>query len=715
VKENKGHLLVVDDNELNRRLLLRRLSRQGFTVDTAEDGWKALAFLEKKLVDVVLLDVEMPGISGFDVLKKLRAKHSITELPIIVTTARTESADLVEALELGANDYVTKPVDFAVTVARIQTQLRLKRAEEARRESEERYALATAGSNDGVWDWDFRNNSVFYSDRWKAMLGYDPHEIQPLASEWFSRIHPEDTTRFEADLKAHLDGVDPHFESEYRVIHRDGAYRWVLSRGLAVRDPSSQAYRLAGSQTDITSAKVADPLTGLPNRLLFMDRLAHLVDRAKRRRDVQFAVLFLDLDRFKVINDSLGHMFGDQLLIEFAQRLERNLRFADTVTHLSGRTNLARLGGDEFAVLLEDLAHPDHARMVGERLIDRMKQPFRLSGNEVFVTASIGVALSSTVYEKPEDLVRDADTAMYRAKALGRGRVEVFDSEMRASVMARFQLETELRYATERKEFSNYYQPIVSLETGAICGVEALVRWHRPSTGVIFPTEFIPAAEEIGAIIPIGNHVLLDACRQLQGWHRMQSEDLVIAVNISARQFAQDKFTVQIRDVLDTVDFDPSCLRLEITESMMMGDPDTTRNTLNELKSIGVKIAIDDFGTGYASLSYLHRFPVDTLKIDRSFVSQMETDKERREIVRAILSLAQNLGLSVIAEGVETATQVNLLREFGCAWGQGFYFSHPVDASSAASLLTSQTNWAEVLRRSAASPHSSPPKAIALT
>lgn len=692
--EPVARILIVDDNELNRDMLSRKLTRQGYATSCVASGKETLEAIKSGPWDVILLDVEMPEMTGIEVLQIIRNEHSPVDLPVIMVTARTDSTDIVTALEMGANDYVTKPVDFPVALARIRTHILIRRSESARKESEERYALATAGSNDGIWDWDLRTNRIFYSKRWKEMLGFQDPDVTDQLTEWTSRVHPEDRTRVDTDLKAHLDGVDSHFENEHRMQHRDGTYRWMLSRGLAVRDSHGTAYRMAGSQTDITTGKVADPLTGLPNRVLFMDRLNRLAERVRRKPSHLFALLFLDLDRFKLINDSLGHMAGDQLLVAFARRIERGLRSSDTVSRFSEGT-LARLGGDEFTVLLDDLKDPSDAVKVGERLIESMRRPFTICGSEIFANLSIGVALSSTGYDRAEDLLRDADTAMYRAKSLGRGRLELFDLEMRKSAVARLGIENDLRYAAQRKEFVNWYQLIVSLKTGKIRGLEALVRWQHPSRGIVFPSEFIGIAEETGIIVPLGEQVMREACKQIWMWQELYPTDpqLMVSVNLSAKQFMQADLVATIRDALQSSGVDPETVKLEITESMVMGDPENSRKVLRDLKNLGLRIGMDDFGTGYSSLSYLHSFPLDTLKIDRSFVSGMEKETDKLEIVRTIISLAHNLNLDVIAEGVETPEQMSLLSGLGCEFGQGYLFSRPLEPIAAGDLLAANPDW----------------------
>jgi diguanylate cyclase (GGDEF)-like protein/PAS domain S-box-containing protein len=681
-------LLVVDDDSLNRDMMVRRLARRGFNVSSAMSGEAALQWIKENPVDLVLLDVEMPGASGLEALSAIRQDYTPAQLPVIMVTGKISSDDMVQALNIGANDYITKPLDFPVVLARIQTQLSRKHAEEALRESEERYALAALGANDGLWDWDLAKNKIYFSPRWKSMLGWEEHEIGEDPDEWFRRIHPDDVDRVRSDIAGHLKELTPHYEDEYRMLHRDGNYLWMLGRGLAVRT-SGKAYRMAGSQTDITRGKVVDVLTGLPNRVLFMDRLSRSFERARRGRSKPFALIFLDLDSFKLINDSFGHLMGDQLLVAIAGRIEATVRATDTIARFGRNHTIARLGGDEFTILLEDITNAVDVTRVAERIAKELGQPFMVGGQELFPTASIGIALYNQNYQSPEEILRDADTAMYSAKALGKGRYEIFDAKMRADAIARLQLETELRRGIERKDFEIYYQALVSLETGRILGFEALVRWKHSTRGIVSPNEFIPVAEETGLIVPLGQWILRTACQQARIWQARFEDDpaLVISVNLSARHFLQPDLVQQCREVLDETKLSHSSLNLEVTESAMMPAPESAIDLMGQLKSLGIKLALDDFGTGYSSLSYLHRFPLDSLKIDRSFVSHMMEDDE---IVRAIITLGRNLGLKVIAEGVETIEQLNKLKYLGCEYAQGYYFSVPVNAQEATDLLAAQ-------------------------
>ena len=656
----------------------------------ADGGEQAIEYAHKYAFDVILLDIMMPDINGLEVLKILRESHSAAELPIIMVTAESQSENIATALELGANDYVTKPLDFTVILARIRNQVARKRAEETLRESEERFALAMQGANDGLWDWNLVTNELFYSSRWKSMLGYAEDDLTDAPAEWFDRIVPEDVERVRTAISSHLAGDTDHFECEYRMMHRDNSRLWVLSRGLAVFNRDGEATRIAGSLTDITARKVADPITGLPNRVLFLDRLGRAIERRKRHPEGQFAVLLLDLDRFKTINDSLGYAAGDYLLVMLAKRLEEGLRAEDLVVRYGKQQSLARLGGDEFAILLEDLRRASDATRVANRLHTLMKQSFCIEGHEIYATISIGIALSSTGYENPDDVVRDAEIAMHRAKAQGKARHEIFDAQMHQRALRRLQVETDLHQALDKQEFVLHYQPIVRLETGRVHGFEALIRWQKPGEGFVSPVEFIPIAEETGLIIPLGEWILNAACDQMRQWQNQFPDygPLLMSVNLSGKEFLQANLVTRINQALQRTGLPAACLKLEITESVIMDNASEATTMLEQLRALGAQISIDDFGTGYCSLSYLHTFPLDVLKVDRSFVSRMSDAPTNAEIVRTIIVLAHNLGLEVIAEGVETATDAEHLRSLGCEYAQGYFYSRPLDPEHATEVLS---------------------------
>jgi diguanylate cyclase (GGDEF)-like protein/PAS domain S-box-containing protein len=696
----QGSILVVDDSEFNRDALSRRLVQKGFLVEIAADGIGALECAGKGRHDLVLLDVEMPGMSGLEVLSRLRASRSQTELPVIMVTARAQSADIVEALNLGANDYITKPIDFPVALARIHTHLSHKWAVADLHESEERYALSMRGANDGLWDWNVTANQVYWSPRWKALLGYEEDAIGTDPQEWLSRIHHEDAQLAKDMLNAHLATGTGHYESEHRIRHRDGTYRWMRCRGAAVTDAEGRVTRIAGSLTDITDTKVADALTGLPNRLLFVDLIDRAIKRTERHPDYVFAMLVLALDRFDIVNQSLGVLSADRLLISVARRLQAGLRGTDVVSRDGGGFTLARLGGDEFMVLLDDIANASDAVRVAERLRAALSTPFDVEGHQVFTSAVVGITVSTSGYERAEQVLQDAAIALHRAKT-GATPYELFDPAMRERAVTRLRLETDLRNAIDKKEITVLYQPIISLVTGSIKGFEALARWHHRERGPISPVDFIPIAEDTGLIRQLGKLVLAESCRQMADWQR-QFGSLApgfMCVNVSAGQLGEYDLAAEVAKILVETGLEPSKLKLEITESAFLGDVSRAEATLASLQSIGVEWSIDDFGTGYSSLSYLHRLQANTVKVDRSFVSRMGVDRKGSEMVRAIVALALNLGMDVVAEGVENVEQMVALQTLGCAHAQGFYFSRPIDISACGSLIAAQPWREDALRK----------------
>jgi diguanylate cyclase (GGDEF)-like protein/PAS domain S-box-containing protein len=695
-------LLMVEDNPGDAHLIRRLLDRTALKplrLTAVDRVSAALAFLRgQEKVDVVLLDVSLPDTRAGSLDSLIRIKRQAPDLPVILLTGIDDEELAVQAVRQGAQDYLIKQeIDEGMLGRAIRYAIERKRAEVALHESQERYALAVSGAKDGLWDWDLESDRIYLSPRWKAMLGFADGEVGDSPSEWLGRIHPDDLPEVRHAISAHLLAQAPDFESEHRMLHRDGGYRWVLTRGLAVRNAAGDAYRMAGSQSDITARKAAeerllhdafhDPLTGLPNRALFMDRLGMAIAHAKRRLSYTFAVLFIDLDRFKNVNDSLGHGVGDELLIAVARRLESGLRPGDTV---------ARLGGDEFTILLDEVTDAEHAVQVAQRMHREMARPFRVQGHEVFVTLSLGITLGAGGdYDRPEDVLRDADTAMYGAKASGKARDAIFDRDMHDRAVALLRLETDLRLAVERAEFEIHYQPIISLTNGKIDAFEALLRWHHPGRGLLRPDSFVAVAEDTGLIVPIGWWVLREACRQLAEWQALPwtCEHLAVTVNLSGKQFMQADLVQRIENILRETGIRPGGLRLEITESTIMGQHEDAIAKLLALRGFGVKLYIDDFGTGYSSLSYLHRLPVDALKIDRSFISEMNGGDDRSEIVGTIVTLARILRMDVAAEGIETAEQVSRLRALSCHYGQGYFFSEPLAGGAAGGLIQAGASW----------------------
>jgi diguanylate cyclase (GGDEF)-like protein/PAS domain S-box-containing protein len=560
-------------------------------------------------------------------------------------------------------------------------------AEDALLVSQERYAAAVRGANDGIWDWDLDSDMFFASPRFRDLLGLRDGEPLVASEQWLSRVSAEDAERLRFEIDLHLRALTPHFESEYRVETSAGT-RWMLSRGQALRRDDDAPYRMAGSLTDITERKLQqeqmlrdalyDGLTGLPNRTLFMDRVSFLESRRKRHPEYAYAVLFLDLDRFKHVNESLGHAAGDELLQEAARRLEACARSGDTV---------ARFGGDDFVVLLDDVREPQDADRLAAIVQERLGACFAVGGHEVYSSASIGIAIASGPDQSPEELVRDAETAMYRAKEAGQARTEVFDTVMHAKAIVALQTEAELRRAIDRGELEPYYQPVVSIATGRVVSAEALVRWNHPERGLLGPYEFVPVAEETGLVVPMGLVVMRAACARNLAWQKAGHEPIRVSVNISARQFAEPDLLDAIKSVLRETGMSAQYLLLEVTESVVMENPDRAAVTLDALHDLGIGLAVDDFGTGYSSLSYLKRFPFNMLKIDRSFVMDIPRDEDDMTIVEAVVGLAHSLKLDVTAEGVETVEQLAFLRELGCDHIQGFLVSRPVPAAEMEAIL----------------------------
>ncbi len=564
-----------------------------------------------------------------------------------------------------------------------------------RKANDELYSLAARGTNDGFWDWDLRSGQIQYSNRWKDMIGFLEPEIGGQAGEWFDRVHPDDLPRLRSLLDEHLAGTTHYFEAEYRIRHKDGSYLWMLARGLAVREESGTPTRLAGAQTDITQRKQSeeklihrafhDELTGLPNRALLTERLRQALERLRSGvEDSAFAVLFIDLDRFKNINDSLGHLVGDELLKAVAAKLTEESK--------AGRM-VARLGGDEFAILLTDVKSPIEALRISNALRKRFVGAFQLDGHEIFITPSIGIAWGRKTYEKPEDLLRDADIAMYQAKKRGRNCCEVFAKKMHSQAVDLLQLENDLHRALENDELLLHFQPIVELKTGLRVGFEALIRWDHPEQGLLFPKDFLSVAEESGLIAPLSWWALRQAARSARRWldNYPGLPDFSVSVNLSGRQVLEPELVENVLDILRESNLAPKYIRLEITESVLMKHADATISRLAGLQQKGIQLHLDDFGTGYSSLSYLNRFPFNALKIDRSFISKLDAKGENWKIVRAMVDLAHNLGMSVIVEGLETVQQIQHMKDLRCEFGQGYYFSPPIDDQTIASQLAKES------------------------
>jgi diguanylate cyclase (GGDEF)-like protein/PAS domain S-box-containing protein len=689
--EEPTKVLLVDDDEddfVLTRDLLCEIRDGAFTLDWVQSYDEAMDAILHGEHDVCLLDYQLGGQNGLELLRQTSRRR---RAPVILLTGQGDHEVDVEAMKAGAADYLIKArIDASLLGRSIRYALERARSLRDLRESEERYQRLVELSPDTILVHADRL-IVFINSAGVRLLGAEgPQQLIGLPIMDF--VHDDSKDAVERRVAKLLEeGVEAPFAEE-KLKRLDGslfdaevaAVPFVFRNGPAVQVVARDISARKQTEERLVHEAFHDPLTGLANRALFLEHLKLAIERAKRPKSYLFAVLFLDLDRFKNINDSLGHTVGDQLLGVIARRLERCLRHIDIV---------ARFGGDEFAVLLDGIDDSSDAVRVAERIQAELRTPLKIGGHEVFTSASIGIAFSDRGYRQTEEIVRDADTAMYRAKALGKARHEIFDTEMHARAVTILQLETDLRRAMEREEFCVHYQPIVSLNNDGLYGFEALVRWRHPERGLIMPTEFIPIAEETGVIVPLGRWVLQQACEQMCRWQKRfpGAQGLMLSVNMSGKQFAQPDLFHQVKKVLRETGFNPSLLQLEITESAVIENTATVTDMLVQLRALGIKLSMDDFGTGYSSLSYLHRFPIDTLKIDRSFISS-NTESGEIGIVRTIIMLARDLGMNVVAEGVETFEQLSYLRSLDCELGQGYYFSYPVDVMAITDLLEAHSS-----------------------
>jgi diguanylate cyclase (GGDEF)-like protein/PAS domain S-box-containing protein len=689
--EGEATVLVADDSPDNVSMVSLLLSKAGYRVLTAADGVEAFETARGSRPLLVVSDVMMPRASGIELCRRLRADPELHAVPVLLVSAlRVDDASAVEGLEAGADDYLEAPYDPMLLVAKVARLAERARSDKVLRDSEEKFRLLVDGVRDyAIFMLDPEGRVASWNTGAERIKGYAAEEI---IGRHCSRFYPEgDAGQGTPDDWLRAAAVEGRGEAEGWGVRKDGTRFWANVVTTALRDGAGRLRGFSMVTRDVTERKLAeerllhdalhDGLTGLANRALFMDRLGHAVERARRHGEYAFAVFFLDLDRFKLVNDSLGHMAGDRLLSEVGRRLKACLRAGDTV---------ARLGGDEFTILLDDTRDSGDALRMAERAQAQLALPFDLDGHEVFVSASVGIALSAMDYSRPEDILRDANTAMHGAKSLGKASYKVFDATMHEHARAMLGLETDLRRAAERGEYLLHYQPIVSLETGRLTGFEALVRWRHPRRGLLRPGEFLSLAEETGLVLHIDRWVLREACRQTREWHkRFRPETpLCVSVNLSARNFSAPNLVEHVRDVLEESGLDAGCLKLEITESVLMSDADSVTGTLRRLKELGVELQLDDFGTGYSSLSYLRRFPVDALKIDRSFVSPIGPNGANSEIARAIVTMAHSLKMGVVAEGVETEAQAAELRALACEYGQGYLYSEAVDVEGAESFIS---------------------------
>jgi diguanylate cyclase (GGDEF)-like protein len=700
----RPRVLIVDDDPVTRHLAGEALFAAGFEAEEAEDGERALLAADASYPDLVLLDVEMPGLNGFETCTELRRRSAGSEVPILIVTSSTDAETIERAFEAGATDFVSKPVDWQLLQHRVRFVMRASDAfSEVQdtlselRVSQERLAKAQRLAHIGSWEWLPGSVEMLWSEEVYRILGIELRAGASTYEAFMRVIHPDDRPVVDKAMRDLIHEAQP-LHLDHRIVLPGGAQRVIHQQAELVGGPGGAAELVSGTIQDITDrARAAeqirllayyDSLTGLPNRKMLTQTLNRALESA-RRRESTIALLFLGLDRFKRINDTLGLMVGDELLKAVAARMMSCVRQTDSVgrAHPEDDAAVSRLGGDEFTVVLNDLGSSEQASYVARRILEALRSPLSLNGQELVMSASIGIAVYPTDGADAEALLRKADTALHHAKVAGGGVYQFFSESMNERATRNLRLESGLRAALKRDELKLHYQPLLDVRTDAFTGVEALARWTSEECGPVPPNEFIPLAEETGLIETLGEWALRTACAQGRGWDQAGLDPLRVSVNISSQQVRKPGTVEIVERVLRESHLDPSRLELEITESVLIGDEPGVSETLDGLKRLGIRLALDDFGTGYSSLSYLVRFPIDTIKIDRSFVSRIGTDEQAQAIVAAVVAMAHRMNLSVTAEGVETPEQEAFLRAEGCDVLQGYLFSRPIEPDALFTLL----------------------------
>jgi diguanylate cyclase (GGDEF)-like protein/PAS domain S-box-containing protein len=695
---SKQLVLLVDDDAITRALARETLEQGDFAVEEAEDGEAGLSAFERLRPSIVLLDVMMPALDGFEACAALRALEGGEHIPVLMMTGLDDAESINRAFEVGATDFITKPIAWPMLVHRVRYLLRANRAFLDLAQSEARLANAQRIAKLGHWEWDLATGNVQRSAEIYDIVGRTREQLPTTHSAFLDTLHADDRPLFDEAVESALRRREP-FSLDFRVVRPDGSVRIVHQQGEVDYDGAGNATRMLGTTQDITERKRAeeqirqlvlyDSLTGLPNRNLFKEQLNHALTRAGRSGEM-LAVLSLDLNRFKRVNETLGYQLGDAMLRETASRLTKTLRQADYVSrHDPADSNvlIAHQGADEFTVLLAGVDEVQDVTKVVRRLLDVVSRPFNLGGNEVVVGSNIGIAIHPLDGQDAEGLQNNARTAMYYANQQGRDNYQFYNKQMNSSALENLALEASLRKALEKNEFVLHYQPKSNLADGSISGLEAVIRWNDPETGLVPPGKFIPLLEETGLILDVGRWAIHKALEDHRGWLEQGLRPPRIAVNVSSIQLRQADFVDVVRAALNGSHGGAHGLDLEITESLLMEDIEGNIGKLRAIRDMGVDIAIDDFGTGYSSLGYVARLPVQCLKIDRSFIVTMLGDSDTMTLVRMIVSLAQSLRLKVVAEGVETEEQANALRLLGCDQAQGYLYSKPLTFTEMTALL----------------------------
>ena len=675
-------VLLIEDNPHDARFVRVMLSEVRPTPALVHDSYleEGVRHLGEGGFDCVLLDLSLPDGSGIQALRSVIA--AAPKVPVVVLTGLSDSDVATAAMRQGAQDYLVKgEFDARLLERALRYAIQRMRTTLALRASEERFALAVRSTAEGIFDWDLVADRIYLSPRWFEMVGLEYRGFLEDPDKWLALVHADDRERLRAQLASQRKAGGAQDQAEYRLLHKDGQYRWMLSRWLVVRGADGVATRLVGSQADITERRVQDPITALPNAVLIRERLGRALTRARHEGGgYRFALAMVGVDRMKLINDGLGHAAGDDVLARCARRLQQTLRPRDFV---------GRFGGDEFVVHLEDVARVEVATRAARRVQERLAAPMGVGGREVYPTVSVGIVMSDAAYSSADHMLRDASAALHRASAIAPGQVQIFDPAMHQRAVSQLALEADLRRAVELEQLRLHYQPIVELESGRPTGFEALLRWEHPERGLLAPADFIELAEETGLIAPIGDWVLWHACRQLHEWRARDARlgSLVLSVNVSARQLLDWDIGAAVAAALAGHDVSPDQLQLELGERALLDNGEAPVERVRALRAEKIRIALDDFGAGTSSLGLLRREALDALKIDRSMVAGIAEAGRDRDVTRGVIALAHSLDLAVVAEGVESEAERAALSEIGCREGQGFLFAPPAAADETLAAL----------------------------
>lgn len=689
--ENSRLVLVIDDDQTAHLWARRYLSTAGFSLISALNGYEGVEAFKKYSPDIVLVDIDMPGMDGFATCAGIRALPNGKNTPLLMVTGTEDAERVASSYAAGATDFVVKPVNWKVLIHRLHYMIRANSLLQQLEKSEKRLSKAQKMAKLGHWEWYFVDDKMYWSDEVFVIFQVNKEKFIPNSANFQDMIHEEDKSYVQENFEKVINNKKS-ISLEYRIITSKGQQHFVGQQIEIIENKDRELIGLTGTIQDITERKYYenkikrlayyDEITGLPNRTFFLELLSNSIKIAKHNNCI-FAILFLDLDDFKGINDSYGHHIGDLLLKEIARRLLEGLHGSDIflryLDHHYNEVDVARLGGDEYCVLLKDITYPEDAVIVAEHIQQWISKPFLLENQQIYTGSSIGIAVFPQDGENSDTLLRNADIAMYHAKKMGKGLCQFFHNSMNMKAQKRRKMENYMYQAVANNELRLYYQPIVNAKSGRLIGVEALMRWDSPHLGFLPPNEFIPLAEDNGLIMKFGEWAIREVCRQHKEWQQQGMGFLTIAVNLSGLQFNQFSFVPMVKKILTEYEIvNPSFLVFELTESVIMADTEKVFDKLWQIKNMGIKLSVDDFGTGYSSLSYLKSFPLDSLKIDRSFIKDLPDNEDDAAIVNAILALAQTLNLSTVAEGVETSEQRDFLEHSTCSSIQGYLFSRPM-------------------------------------